>query len=197
MWKIGLTGSIATGKSTALEAFADLGVAVFSSDAAVHELYRGEAVPIVGQLFPGVINNGEVDRQKLSAALVAAPERLSELEAAIHPLVRQRIAAFLAEAEQNGSDIAVVDIPLLYEGGFDYGLDGVVVTIVNEATQRRRVLARPGMSVEKLDAILARQMPQAEKRKRADYVLDTSGPVERTRKDVEAIVAALRAKPRA
>lgn len=197
MWKIGLTGSIATGKSTVLGAFADLGVPVFSSDAAVHDLYRGEAVPAVGQLFPEVINNGEVDRQRLTAALIAAPARLSELEAAIHPLVRKRIAAFLAEAEQTGSPIAVVDIPLLFEGGFDYGLDRIAVTIVDDATQRRRALGRPGMSVEKLDAILARQMPQAEKRKRADYVFDTSGPIERTRKEVTALVAALHANPKA
>ncbi|HWA19507.1 MAG TPA: dephospho-CoA kinase [Devosia sp.] len=197
MWKIGLTGSIATGKSTALEAFADLGVPVFSSDAAVHDLYRGEAVPLVGQLFPGVIINGEIDRQKLSAALLADSARLSELEAVVHPLVRKRISAFLANAEQKGSAIAVVDIPLLYEGGFDYGLDRVIVTVVDEATQRRRVLARPGMNVEKLDAILARQMSQDEKRKRADYVFDTSGPIERTRGEVAALVAALRANPKA
>jgi dephospho-CoA kinase len=197
MWKIGLTGSIATGKSTALKAFADLGVPVFSSDAAVHDLYRGQAVPLVERLFPGVITKGEVDRQKLSAALLADPARLSALEAAIHPLVRQRIAAFLAEAQQKGSPLAVVDIPLLYEGGFDYGLDRVAVTIVDPATQRRRVLARPGMSVEKLEAILARQMPQDEKRKRADYVIDTSGPIERTRAEVAALVAALRGNPRA
>lgn len=196
MWKIGLTGSIATGKSTVLAAFADLGVPVFSSDAAVHELYRGEAVPLIERLFPGVIHNGEVDRQRLSAALIAAPARLSELEAAIHPLVRMRIASFLDEQEQNGSAIAAVDIPLLFEGGFDYGLDRIAVTIVDNATQRRRVLDRPGMSVEKLDAILARQMPQAEKRKRADYVFDTSGPIERTRKEVATLVAALRANPK-
>jgi dephospho-CoA kinase len=197
MWKIGLTGSIATGKSTVLQAFADLGVPVFSSDDAVHELYRGEAVPVVERLFPGVINKGEVDRAKLSAALLAAPARLSELEAAIHPLVRRKIADFLAAEEQKGSPLAIVDIPLLFEAGFDHGLDRFALTMVDEATQRRRVLARPGMSVEKLEAILARQMPQAEKRKRADYVFDTSGPIERTRAEVAALVAALRATPKA
>jgi dephospho-CoA kinase len=197
MWKIGLTGSIATGKSTVLQAFADLGVPVFSSDDAVHELYRGEAVPVVERLFPGVINKGEVDRAKLSAALLAAPARLSELEAAIHPLVRRKIADFLAAEEQKGSPLAIVDIPLLFEAGFDHGLDRIALTMVDEATQRRRVLARPGMSVEKLEAILARQMPQAEKRKRADYVFDTSGPIERTRAEVAALVAALRATPKA
>jgi dephospho-CoA kinase len=196
MWKIGLTGSIATGKSTVLQAFADLGVPVFSSDEAVHALYEGVAVPLVEALFPTVTHSGRVDRQRLSAALMAAPARLSELEAAIHPLVRGKIAEFLAAEEQKGSALAVVDIPLLFEGGFDYGLDRIAVTLVDEATQRQRALARPRMSVEKLAAILARQMPQAEKRKRADYVFDTSGSLARTRNEVKALVGALRANPK-
>ena len=196
MWKIGLTGSIATGKSTVLRAFADLGVPVFSSDEAVHSLYEGEAVPVVEALFPRVTHSGRVDRQKLSAALMAAPARLSELEAAIHPLVRGKIAEFLAAEEQKGSAIVVVDVPLLFEGGFDYGFDRIAVTLVDEEEQRRRALARPGMSVEKLATILARQMPQAEKRKRADYVFDTSGPLTQTRGAVTALVAALRATPK-
>lgn len=176
MLKLGLTGSIATGKSTVLAAFAARGVPVFSSDEAVHQLYEGEAVGPVGRLFPGVIHGGKVDRQALGAALVAAPERLAALEAVVHPLVRARIAAFLAAAEAAGAPLAVVDIPLLYEGGHDYGLDQVAVTVVDEATQRRRALARPGMTVEKLQTILARQTPQADKRRRADYVFDTAKP---------------------
>jgi dephospho-CoA kinase len=192
MLKLGLTGSIATGKSTVLKAFADLGVPVFSSDDAVHELYAGEAVEPVEAAFPGVTRNGRIDRQLLSARLLEAPGRLAELERIVHPLVRQRIAAFLKQSDASGAALAVVDIPLLYEGGHDYGLDQVIVTTVDEAEQRRRALARPGMTVEKLEAILARQMPQAEKMQRADYIIDTSRPIPETRADVVALVERLR-----
>jgi dephospho-CoA kinase len=192
MLKLGLTGSIATGKSTVLDAFAGLGVPVFSSDAAVHELYAGAAVPVVEKLFPGTTGPEGVDRAKLSAALLAAPGRLAELEAAVHPMVRGRIAAFLAAAAENGAVLAVVDIPLLFETGFDYGLDAVAVTACRPETQRRRALARPGMSVGKLEAILARQLPQEEKIKRADYVIDTDQPIEAVRNSVAALVGTLR-----
>lgn len=194
MLRLGLTGSIATGKSTALAAFADLGIPTFSSDAAVHELYAGEAVQLIDALFPGVGVSGTIDRAELSRRLLARPERLAELEAVVHPLVRARIARFLAEAEGSGADMAVVDIPLLYEGGHDWGLDAVVVTIVDPAEQRRRALARPGMTVEKLEAILARQMPQADKERRADYVLDTGNSIAQTQHDVADLVKRLRAK---
>jgi len=191
MFRLGLTGSIATGKSTALQAFADLGVPVFSSDDAVHELYRGAAIAPVEALFPGVTTDGQIDRTRLSARLIGHPERLQALEAIVHPLVRARIAQFLADAEAAGAKLAVVDIPLLYERGVDWGLDAVAVTVVDEAEQRRRALGRPGMTVEKLDAILARQLPQAEKRARADYVLDTSRGIDSTREDIAKLVAAL------
>ena len=196
MLKLGLTGSIATGKSTVLKAFADRGVPVFSSDEAVHELYAGAAVAPVEAAFPGVARNGQIDRQLLSARLLQSPGRLAELERIVHPLVRHRIAEFLRQSEASGAPLAVVDIPLLYEGGYDYGLDKVAVTTVDEAEQRRRALARPGMTVEKLDAILARQLPQAEKKRRADYVLDTGKPVEATRAEVGALVEALTATSR-
>ena len=195
MWKLGLTGSIATGKSTVLKAFADLGVPVFSSDDAVHELYRGAAAPVVEQLFPGVSHKGEIDRAALSRQLLAAPERLKELEAAVHPLVRERIARFLAEAESTGAKLAVVDIPLLFETGFDYGLDRVAVTMAEPRTYRKRALARPGMTVEKLDAILARQLPQDEKRKRADYLIYTEKSLDETKAAVKALVEALEKNP--
>ena len=195
MFRLGLTGSIATGKSTTLKAFADLGIPVFSSDDAVHALYKAEAVPLVEAVFPGVTTDGAVDRNKLSAILIAHPERLKSLEAIVHPLVRARIENFLAKAESAGAQLAVVDIPLLYERGIDWGFDAVAVTVVDEAEQRRRALARPGMTVEKLDAILARQLPQAEKRARADYILDTGRPVDSTRADVAALVGKLMAKP--
>jgi dephospho-CoA kinase len=194
MLKLGLTGSIATGKSTVLQAFADLGVPVFSSDAAVHRLYAGEAVAPVGEAFPGVVREGRVDREALSGALVADPGRLATLEAIVHPLVRRQIAKFLADSEAGGAALAVVDIPLLYEGGHDYGLDRVAVTVVDETEQRRRALARPGMTVEKLETILARQLPQAEKRSHADYIFDTSAPIEVVAAEVGALVKAIRAE---
>jgi dephospho-CoA kinase len=180
MIRLGLTGSIATGKSTVLAQFAELDLPVFSSDEAVHRLYHGDAVAPVEALFPGVAPDGVIDRALLSARLLQHPERLHELEAAVHPLVRRDIAAFLDRAEQSGAPLAVVDIPLLFETGFDYGLDAVAVTVCDPEIQRARAMARPGMTVEKLDAILARQMPQEEKQRRADYVIDTSGSLEET-----------------
>ena len=130
MFKLGLTGSIATGKSTALQAFADLGIPVFSSDDIVHELYRAEAVGPVEAVFPGVTSDGAIDRAKLSEILIAHPERLKSLEAIVHPLVRARISRFLEETAATGDKLAVVDIPLLYERGVDWGLDAVAVTVV-------------------------------------------------------------------
>lgn len=197
MLKLGLTGSIATGKSTVLAAIAALGVPTFSSDEAVHRLYDGgAAVAPVGAAFPGVVEANRIDRARLSAQLLAAPARLKELEAIVHPLVRAEIRRFLSEAEQGGAPLAVVDIPLLYENGVDWGLDAVIVTAVDEAEQRRRALARPGMSVEKLDAILARQLPQAEKIRRADHVIDTSGTIAETGDQVRALIEALQDKAR-
>ena len=196
MWKLGLTGTIASGKSTVLAAFAALGVPTFSSDEAVHDLYRGAAVPVVEALFPGVSHNGAIDRGELAKRIVERPERLRELEAAVHPMVRTRIAKFLAEAEAAGADLAVVDIPLLFETGFDYGLDRVATTWAPDAEIRARALARDGMTVEKLEAILARQLPQDEKRKRADFVIETFGPLERTQAAVVALVDRLRRNPK-
>lgn len=191
MFTLGLTGSIATGKSTALEAFRALGVPVFSADEAVHQLYRGEAVAPVDALFPGVGASGEIDRAELSRRLLADPPGLPKLEAIVHPLVRAKIEAFLAEARASGAKLAVVDIPLLFERGIDWGFDAVLVTTVDAGEQARRALKRPGMSVEKLEAILARQMPQAEKIARADYVLDTGQPVEANRAAIRALTEKL------
>lgn len=195
MWRIGLTGSIATGKTTALRAFADMGVPVFSSDEAVHELYRSEAVAPIERLFPGVARGGEIDREELARRLIERPERLKEVEAVVHPLVRNQVAYFFKTAEGRGAPLAVADIPLLFEGGFDYDLDAVVVTIVDEAIQRQRALQRPGMTVEKLEAILARQLPQEEKRRRGTFVLDTSAPIEETRQKVKSLVEHLKSRP--
>ena len=197
MFKLGLTGSIATGKSTVLAAFAAQGVPTFSADAAVHELYAGEAVAAIEAEFPGVSRNGNIDRAELAGRLVGKPERLRVLEGIVHPLVRQKIAQFLDSAETQGADLAVVEIPLLYENGVDWGFDAVAVTTVAADEQRRRALARPGMSVEKLDAILARQLPQAEKLKRADYAIDTSVSIAQTGAAVADLVAKLRRESRA
>jgi dephospho-CoA kinase len=197
MLKLGLTGSIATGKSTVLKAFADLGVPTFSSDEAVHELYRGAAVAPVEAAFPGVSVDGAIDRDKLSRQLIGHPQRLRQLEAIVHPLVRTRIRSFLSEAAARGETMAVVDIPLLFENGVDWGLNAIIVTVVDEAEQRRRALARPGMTVEKLDAILARQLPQAEKVKRATYIIDTSDTIEATRQTVAELVQRLRQEAQA
>ena len=194
MWRIGITGSIATGKSTVLKAFADLGVPVFSADQAVAELYAGEAVAPVEALFPGVAKAGVIDKAILSAQLAADPTGFKRLEAVVHPLVRARIAAFMDQAEASGQALAVVEVPLLFESGYDYGFDAVGVTWVDEAVQRQRALARPGMTVDKLQTILARQLPQAEKKARATYLFDTAMPVAQTIAMVHALVAAIKAR---
>jgi dephospho-CoA kinase len=194
MWRIGITGSIATGKSTVLAAFADLGVPVFSADQAVAALYAGEASAAVDRLFPGVAVDGVVDRNLLSNRLADDPEGFKRLEALVHPMVRERIKRFMDDAEAAGEALAVVEVPLLFESGYDYGFDAVGVTWVDEATQRQRALLRPGMSGEKLDTILARQLGQEEKKARATYVFDTGMSIERTRDMVAALVAAIRAK---
>ena len=194
MWRIGITGSIATGKSTVLDSFRELGVPVYSADAAVADLYRREAVVPVERLFPGVAPEGVVDKALLSAQLQANPTGFRRLEALIHPLVRGRIAQFLADAEERGEAMAVVEVPLLFESGHDYGFDAVGVTWVDPAIQRQRALARPGMSGDKLDTILARQLPQDEKKVRATYLFDTGMPIEQTVAMVAALVDSIRAK---
>ncbi|WDR01795.1 dephospho-CoA kinase [Devosia algicola] len=194
MWRIGLTGSIASGKSTILDAFAALDVPVFSADRAVHDLYAGPAVAEVAKLFPDAIINGIVDRQTLGAELTKDPQRLEALEALIHPMVRERIAEFFEKAASDGAALAVVEVPLLFESGHDYGFDAIAVTLVDAVTQRQRALARPGMTVEKPDAILARQLPQAQKRERATYLFDSAGTIKQNQEMVAALVAAIRAR---
>ena len=188
MLKLGVTGSIATGKSTVLAHIATRGIPTISSDDIVRRLYEGAAVAGVEQLFPGVTTDGRVDRKALVARLVAEPERVRDLEALVHPMVRTEIASFFDEAEKRGETVAAAEIPLLFETGHDYGLDVVIVAAVDDATQRRRALARPGMSVEKLEAILARQTPQDEKKARADYVIDTGVSLDDTYRAVDALL---------
>lgn len=194
MWRVGLTGSIATGKSTVLNGFSDLGVPVCSADEAVAELYAGEAVAPVEAAFPGVTRDGVIDRNLLSQKLAADPTGFKRLEAIVHPLVRAKIKQFMDDAERAGEALAVVEVPLLFESGYDYGFDAIGVTWVDEAIQRRRALSRSGMTVEKLDTILARQLPQAEKKARATYLFDTGMPQAETVKMVTALVEGIRAK---
>lgn len=191
---IGLTGSIATGKTTVLEAFAGLGIPTYSADAAVHALYEGEAAPLIETLFPGTVENGIVNRAALSAHLAAEPHRIPELEAVVHPLVYDKATAFSEKAEAEGADMAVLEVPLLFENGVRYPMDVIVVTHCAPDLQRARALARPGMTQDKFDLILSRQMPQAEKLARADYAIDTSTTIEATRAQVAALVETLRAR---
>ena len=189
---LGLTGSIGTGKSTTAAMFRDLGVPVHDADAAVHDLYRSEAVAPVAERFPEALKDGAIDRKVLSAILAEAPERFRELEAIIHPLVRARENAFLDAERRNGASLVLLDIPLLFETGGEARVDKVVVVTCDAQTQRSRVLARPGMTEEKFKLILSRQTPDAEKRRRADFLIDTGGGLEAARKQVEEIVESLK-----
>ena len=191
---LGLTGSIGTGKSTTAAMFHDLGVPVHDADATVHDLYRREAVAPVKARFPQAVRDGAIDRKALSAILAQSPERFGELEAIIHPLVRAREMAFLEAERQNGSALVLLDIPLLYETGGEARVDKVVVVTCDPETQRRRVLARPGMTEEKFALILSRQMPDAEKRRRADFVIDTGKGLEAARKQVEEVIDILKGR---
>ncbi|MDH7784193.1 dephospho-CoA kinase [Ochrobactrum sp. 19YEA23] len=192
---LGLTGSIGMGKTTASNMFAEAGVPVYSADDAVHQLYSGRAAPLIEAAFPGTVANGIVDREKLSAEVIGKPDALKKLESIVHPLVREEEEAFLREAEAQGSAIALVDIPLLFETGGEKRVDRIVVVSAPADIQRARVLARPGMTEEKLDAILARQTPDAEKRARADFVLDTSGSFDNLRQQITTVIQKLSGKP--
>lgn len=189
---LGLTGSIGTGKSTTAEMFRSLGVPVHDADATVHALYRNEAVGPVGEAFPGVVENGAVDRKALAAHLAARPEDFQRLEAIIHPLVRRSETVFLETQRAAGAPLVVLDIPLLFETGGDRRVDKTVVVSCDPETQRRRVLARPGMTEEKFAMLLARQIPDAEKRARADFVVNTDNGLEAAREQVEQLVERLR-----
>lgn len=191
---IGLTGSIGMGKSTVTKMFAEEGAPGFDSDAAVHALYAagGAAVGPVEAAFPGVTKNGAIDRAALSARVVGDPEKIKALELIVHPLVRQAQMQFLQDQRDTGAPFVVLDIPLLFEGSGAKFVDKTVVVSAPAEVQRARVLARPGMTVEKFEAILALQMPDAEKRARADFVIDTSGSFDDTRAQVRAVLDALR-----
>ena len=188
---LGLTGSIGMGKSTTAAMFRDAGVPVHDSDEAVHRLYAGSAAPLVEAAFPGTVVDGVVDRARLSGQVLGNREAIGRLERIVHPLVRADADAFLARNRAAGAPLAVLDIPLLFETGGRDRVDKVVVVTAPAAVQRQRVLARPGMTAEKFEAILARQVPDADKRARADYVIDTGEGLDAARRAVEAIVAEL------
>lgn len=191
---VGLTGSIGMGKSTVAKMFAEEGAPGFDSDAAVHALYApgGAAVAPVEAAFPGVTKDGAVDREILSKRVVGNEAAIKQLEAIVHPLVRAAQMQFLQDNRDAGTAVVILDIPLLFEGNGAKFVDKTIVVSAPADVQRARVLARPGMSADKFEAILARQMPDAEKRARADFVIDTGGDLETTRSQVRGVLDALR-----
>ena len=197
MITVGLTGSIGMGKSTTAAMFAAEGVPVYDADAEVHALYArgGAAVEPLEAAFPGVVVDGAVDRARLSQQVVGKPDELKRLEAIVHPLVGESRIGFFQKAVADAADIVILDIPLLFETGGEKRMDAVVVVSAPAYLQRQRVLARPGMDEAKLDAILARQMADAEKRARAHFVIDTSLGLEPARQQVRDVLARLRAGP--
>jgi dephospho-CoA kinase len=195
LFLIGLTGSIGMGKSETAKMFAKLGVPVYDSDAAVHKLYEpgGAAVPEIEKAFPGTVHAGAVDRAALSRTLAADPDGFKRLEAIVHPLVAREQVKFREQALKDGADMIVLDIPLLFETGGHARMDAVVVISAPHHIQRERVLARPGMSADKLDQILSRQTPDAEKRAKAHFVVETDQGLDHAFAQVKQIVATLKA----
>jgi len=196
MFILGLTGSLGMGKSTTARFFAEEGVPVHDADAVVHRLYEGQAAAAIEAAFPGTTAGGKVDRAELAARVLGDSGALKRLETIIHPLVQEAERRLLAEADARGEEVAVLDFPLLFETGGEERVDAVVVVSAPPEVQRSRALERPGMTVDKLDAILAKQMPDAEKRRRADFVVDTSHGLEAARAQVRAILKAIARMPR-
>ena len=192
---VGLTGSIGMGKSTTAAMFRDAGVPVYDADAAVHDLYDegGAAVGPVGEAFPGVVKAGRIDREALRQRVLGHPEELKRLNAIVHPLVGQDRLSFFAQAEAAGADLVVLDVPLLFETGGHERVDAIVVVSAPPEMQRERVLARPGMTPERFDAILAQQLADAEKRARAHFVVETGHGLDHARQQVRRIIDSLRA----
>ena len=193
---LGLTGSIGMGKSTTAKLFAEAGVPVYDADAAVHKIYEGEAAPAIEAAFPGTTVDGKVDRMRLSARVLHNPAAIKQLEQIVHPMLGASRNKFLEDAERSGAPVAVVDVPLLFETGGEKRVDAVVVVTTTPEAQRERILARDNMTNEKLDAILARQPPDAEKRKRADFVVDTSHGLDPVRAAIRDILAEVVKMPR-
>ncbi|MHA7775626.1 dephospho-CoA kinase [Roseibium sp. M-1] len=193
MIRIGLTGSIGMGKSTTAKMFAAAGVPVQDSDATVHALYAGRAAPLIEAVFPGTVRDGKVDRTLLSPHVLGKPEAMKRLESIVHPLVREEEQLFLERVRAEHRRIVMLDIPLLFETGGEHRVDAIVVVTADGEVQRQRVLARPGMTEDRFEAILARQMPDAEKRRRAHFLIDTGLGMESARRQVRAILKALAA----
>ncbi len=196
MFILGLTGSIGMGKSTTARFFAEAGVPVHDADAVVRRLYDGEAAPAIEAAFPGTTSGGKVDRAKLSARVVGDQAALRRLEAIVHPLVRQAETSFLAEAEKKGAPAVVLDIPLLFETGGGERVDAIVTVTAPPDVQRARLLQRPGLTEEKLEALIANQLPDAEKRRRADFIVDTSQGFDPARTQVKDILQRIANMPK-
>ncbi|MDR6303129.1 dephospho-CoA kinase [Nitrobacter vulgaris] len=196
MLVLGLTGSIGMGKSTTARLFSEAGIPVYDADAAVHAIYEGEAAPVIEATFPGTTVDGKVDREKLSAKVVHDTAAMKRLEEIVHPMLHVYRRAFLEQAERSGAAVAVVDVPLLFETGGEQDVDAVVVVTTTPDIQRKRIMARNNMTSEKLEAILARQLPDAEKRTRADFVVDTSHGLDHVRAQIPEILAAAAKMPR-
>ncbi|MCC6887122.1 MAG: dephospho-CoA kinase [Hyphomicrobiales bacterium] len=196
MFVLGLTGSVAMGKSVTARFFAEAGVPVHDADAVVHQLYEGAAAPLIEAAFPGTTVNGRVDRVKLGRRVMNDLAALRRLEAIVHPLVEAAEQEFLEQAQAQGAPVAVLDIPLLFEIGGDRRVDAVVVATAPPEVQRARALERPGMTDERLQAMLARQMPDSEKRRRADFIVDTSRGFDEARAQVQAILRQVATMPK-
>ena len=185
---LGLTGSIGMGKSTTAKLFAEAGVPIYDADATVHRIYQGEAAPAIETAFPGTTVEGKVDRAKLSAKVLHDPAAIKQLEQIVHPMLGASRQKFLDDAEGSGAPVVVMDIPLLFETGGEKRVDAVVVVTTSPEAQRERIMARGTMTSEALDAILARQLPDAEKRRRADFVVDTSHGLDPVRERIRDIL---------
>jgi dephospho-CoA kinase len=196
MFVIGLTGSIGMGKSTTARFFAEAGVPVHDADATVHRLYEGEAAPAIEAAFPGTTFGGKVDRARLAARVLGDKAALRQLEAVVHPLVRQSEARFLAEAHRKQVPVVVLDIPLLFETNGQERVDAIVTVSAPAEVQRARLLERPGMTGEKLEALIANQLPDPEKRRRADFVVDSSQGFDAARAQVADILRQVAKMPK-
>lgn len=194
MIKLGLTGSIGMGKSTTGQMFVERGCPLHDADATVHALYKGRAVPLIEQAFPGTTDENGVNRQELSKHVLGNAEAMKKLEAIVHPLVHEEERAFFERAEEQGAQIVVLDIPLLFETKAEHRCDVIAVVSAPAEQQKARVLARPDMSEEKFEAIKARQMPDEEKRTRADFVIDTGQGLDHAQAQVDEILAQIRDK---
>jgi len=191
MLVLGLTGSIGMGKSTCAGMFAEMGVPIFDADATVHRLYRGRAAPLVEAAFPGTVVDGAVDRTRLGAEVFGKPAAIARLEGIVHPLVRETEIEFLKKAAEAGRRVVLLDIPLLFEVGGEDRVDVIVLVSTSPELQRERAFKRPGMTEERFAAILAKQMPDDEKRCRAHFIVDTSGSFDETRRQVADVMRAV------